>query len=336
MIRKFDILINRPEAVVLSMQTHSSELISELLIGMRLYGVQFRRIEIPDVLGVEFSNEIGRAQFHFVGRGPVWLRSPSAELHRLDTGDAVLIPRGGVHALLSAEDTLISDVKPFDLDAAIEDDRLEQVCSDDKIGQKNALIFSCCMELELGGMQPLVAAMPEVLLVSTLLEIAPEVRPILDAMERESLIPQPGHIGILARLAEVVAALIVRGWVTRGCGSVPGWLSALQDPRMGRAILMMHKHPGKNWTVATLAKEANQSRSVFAQRFLLATGVSPLRYLTDLRMRLAFLTLSREHQPVDTVASQLGYGSLAAFSRAFKRSVGVSPGAVRATNTGAD
>ncbi|MEE4079759.1 AraC family transcriptional regulator [Pseudomonas viridiflava] len=315
------------------MQTSSNELISELLIGMRLYGVQFRRIEIPDALGVGFSNEIGRAQFHFVARGPVWLRGPSAYLHRLDTGDAVLIPRGGPHVMVSAEDTLSSDVKPLVLDAAIEDKRREQVFVDEKCSQQDVVIFSCCMELELGGMQPLVAAMPEVLLVSTLLEISPEIRPLLDAMERESLTLQPGHIGILARLAEVVAALIVRSWVADGCGSATGWLSALRDPQLGRAILMMHQHPGKNWTVATLANEANQSRSVFAQRFLLATGVSPLRYLTDLRMRLAFLSLSREHQPVETVASQLGYGSLAAFSRAFKRSVGLSPGVVRATNT---
>ncbi|WP_285422323.1 AraC family transcriptional regulator [Pseudomonas sp. efr-133-TYG-103a] len=318
------------------MQTSSNELISQLLIGMRLYGVRFRRIEIPDALGVGFCNEIGRAQFHFVARGPVWLRGPSAYLHRLDTGDAVLIPRGGPHAMVFAEDTLSSDVKPLVLDAAIEDKRPEQVFVDEKNSQQDVIIFSCCMELELGGMQPLVAAMPEVLLVSTLLETSPEIRPLLDAMERESLTLQPGHMGILARLAEVVAALIVRSWVADGCGSATGWLSALQDPQLGRAILMMHQHPGQNWTVATLANEANQSRSVFAQRFLLATGVSPLRYLTDLRMRLAFLSLSRERQPVETVASQLGYGSLAAFSRAFKRSVGLSPGAVRATNTVTD
>ncbi|WP_342653399.1 AraC family transcriptional regulator [Pseudomonas sp. F3-2] len=318
------------------MQTSSNELISQLLIGMRLYGVRFRRIEIPDALGVGFCNEIGRAQFHFVARGPVWLRGPSAYLHRLDTGDAVLIPRGGPHAMVFAEDTLSSDVKPLVLDAAIEDKRREQVFVDEKNSQQDVIIFSCCMELELGGMQPLVAAMPEVLLVSTLLETSPEIRPLLDAMERESLTLQPGHMGILARLAEVVAALIVRSWVADGCGSATGWLSALQDPQLGRAILMMHQHPGQNWTVATLANEANQSRSVFAQRFLLATGVSPLRYLTDLRMRLAFLSLSRERQPVETVASQLGYGSLAAFSRAFKRSVGLSPGAVRATNTVTD
>ncbi|MFN3581833.1 MAG: cupin domain-containing protein [Pseudomonas sp.] len=315
------------------MQTNSSELINELLLGMRLNDVLFRRIEIPEQGGVGFSNETGRAQFHFVGRGPVWLRRPGTDLYKLDSGDAVLIPRGGQHAVLSAENTLVAEIKPLALDVTMKNDRRQQVVTIEGNVQHDAIIFSCCMEMELGGMQPLVASMPEVLLVSTLLETSPEIRPMLDAMERESLALQAGHIGILARLAEVVAALMVRSWAAGGCGSTTGWLGALQDPRLSRAIAMMHKHPGRNWTVAMLADEASQSRSVFAQRFLLVTGVSPLRYLTDLRMRLAFLSLSREHQPIETVARQLGYGSLAAFSRAFKRSVGLSPGAVRATKT---
>jgi AraC-like DNA-binding protein len=317
--------------MVFPVLTTSSELISELLMGMRLFGVQFRRIDLPGPSGVGFSNEVGRAQFHFVGRGPVWLHSPAGTRHRLDTGDAVLLPRGGPHWVSPAQDTRVSDVIPLALDSAVEQEHRGQILSGENSAYQGALIFSCCMALELGGMQPLVAAMPEVLLVSTLVDTSPEIRPMLDAMERESLTVRPGHIGILARLADVVAALIVRGWVAAGCGNATGWLSALQDPRLSRAIAMMHKHPGRQWTVATLASEAGQSRSVFAQRFLLATGVSPLRYLTELRMRIAFLSLSREQSPVETVASQMGYGSMAAFSRAFKRSTGLSPGAVRAT-----
>jgi len=156
-------------------------------------------------------------------------------------------------------------------------------------------------------------------------------------MQREAMHTQAGYAGILARLAEVLAALTVRAWVAGGCinddqdgAAAAGWIGALQDPRLSRAIVMMHKDPGRHWTVETLAQEAHSSRSVFAQRFLAATGVAPLRYLTELRMRLAVRSLSRERQAVETVAAQLGYGSLAAFSRAFKRTVGTSPGAVRA------
>ncbi|KTB97401.1 MULTISPECIES: AraC family transcriptional regulator [Pseudomonas] len=315
------------------MQAPSNDPISELLLGMRLFGVQFRRLEVVPPLGVGFTNAIGRAQFHFVGRGPVWLRSAESILYRLDTGDAVLIPRGGHHAVLTAEDTAASDVQLFDPSTGISDGVHDRADAEEGGAVDRAIIFSCCMELELGGMQPLVAAMPDVMQVSTLLETCPELRPMLAAMEREALMLQAGHAGILARLAEVVAALLVRGWVAGGCGNATGWLGALQDPRLSRAIVMMHQRPGRRWTVATLAHEARHSRSVFAQRFLEATGMPPLQYLTELRMRLAFHRLSREHCSLEAVASQLGYGSLAAFSRAFKRTVGLSPGAVRAAKS---
>ncbi|MDU8606222.1 AraC family transcriptional regulator [Pseudomonas syringae group sp. 247E2] len=315
------------------MQAPSNDPISELLLGMRLFGVQFRRLEVVPPLGVGFTNAIGRAQFHFVGRGPVWLRSAENVLYKLDTGDAVLIPRGGHHAMLTTENTSASDVQRFDPSTGISDGVQDRADAGEGGAVDQAIIFSCCMELELGGMQPLVAAMPDVMQVSTLLETCPELRPMLEAMEREALMLQAGHAGILARLAEVVAALLVRGWVAGGCGNATGWLGALQDPRLSRAIVMMHQHPGRRWTVATLAHEARHSRSVFAQRFLEATGKPPLQYLTELRMRLALHSLSREQHSVEAVANQLGYGSLAAFSRAFKRTVGISPGAVRAAKS---
>lgn len=86
-------------------------------------------------------------------------------------------------------------------------------------------------------------------------------------MERESVSRQAGYAGILARLADVVAALIVRGWVEGGCGKATGWVQVLRDPRLSRAIYAMHQQPGLNWSVADLAKEAGTSRSVFAERF---------------------------------------------------------------------
>jgi AraC-like DNA-binding protein len=299
------------------------DLISELLLGMRLSGVQFRRSMLAGDSGVGFSNTLGRGQFHFIARGPVWLRRASGAVHTLASGDALLVPHGGAHAVLPAATTPAAAVAPLDLAAPVQAD-----------DGRSPVIFSYCMEFDLGGMQPLVAAMPEVLLVGTLLANAPEITPMLAAMEREAMSAQAGQAGILARLAEVLAALTVRAWVAAGCvnadGKADGWIGALHDPRLARAIVMMHKEPGRNWTVETLAREAGSSRSVFAQRFLAATGVTPLRYLTDLRMRLAVHSLRRDRQAVDVVAAQLGYGSLAAFSRAFKRTVGTSPGAVRA------
>ena len=123
--------------------------------------------------------------------------------------------------------------------------------------------------------------------------------------------------------------MIVRGWIECGCENAAGLVAALRDPRLARAILALHRQPGREWTVAELAAQSHVSRSVFAQRFQATIGVPPLRYATELRMRLASQLLSSEKLSIETVAQRLGYTSQAAFSRAFKRINGQPPGASR-------
>lgn len=308
------------------------DLVSELLLGMRLSGVQYRRIHVARPFGLSFGEAPGRAQFHFVGRGPVLLRDASGATMQLEAGDAVLLPQGTPHALLSDPDAPCREIAGFE--AAKICETVASVGAGTEAAPGDALIFSACMELDLGGMQPLVASMPGIMHVGTLLDRYPELRAMLDAMERESCSERAGYAAVLARLADVVAAFIVRGWVECGCGDAAGWVQALRDPRLGRALVALHREPGRNWTVAELAAEAGNSRSVFAERFLAATGMTPLRYLTELRMRLAAQWIARDREPIEAVSYRLGYGSLAAFSRAFKRTIGQPPGALRAQGEG--
>ncbi|MBJ9916836.1 AraC family transcriptional regulator [Burkholderia cenocepacia] len=313
------------------------DLVSELLLGMRLSGVQYRRIQVARPFGLNFGHAPGRAQFHFVVRGPVLLRDASGDTMRLEAGDAILLPQGGMHALVSDPDVPCREIDGFevakicDTVASVASAGVSPTsCATKEPGAGDALIFSACMELDLGGMQPLVGTMPAFMHVGTLLARYPEIRPMLDAMEREACTARAGFAGILARLADVVAAFIVRGWVECGCGDATGWVQALREPKLGRAIVALHRDPGRNWSVAELAAEAGVSRSVFAERFLAATGMTPVRYLTELRMRLAAQWIARDRETIEAVAYRLGYGSLAAFGRAFKRVVGKPPGAVRA------
>lgn len=307
------------------------DLVSELLLGMRLNGVHYKRIQMTPPFGIGFGAVEGRAQFHFVARGPVFLRTAGGEVQTLDTHDAVLLPRGGRHELLSAPDLPSRDIITYEAIPLCESVGAITACKGETCRTKDALIFSGCMEFDLGGMHPLVGLMPEVMHVGTLLGRQPEILPMLEAMQRETCMQRAGYAGILARLADVVSASIVRGWVECGCGDATGWVDALRDPRLGRVIAALHRDPGRDWTVAELAAEMGSSRSVFAERFLEVTGMTPVRYLTELRMQLAAQWIGREKMPIESVAHRLGYGSQAAFSRAFKRVIGRSPGAVRAT-----
>lgn len=310
--------------------TLPADLVSELLMGMRLVGLNYRRIQITPPFGLRFGEVEGRAQFHFVARGSVFLRCPDGTTHALSAGDAVLLPRGGTHDLVSQPDLPCRHVTAFESVPICPSVQSIEACNASAGDPTGVLMFSGCMEFDLGSMHPLVALMPDMMFVGTLLERYPEILPMLEAMEREARDARAGFAGILARLADVVSAFIVRAWVECGCGDASGWIAALRDPRLGRVIAALHREPGRNWTVAELAAVMGSSRSVFAERFLAVTGVTPVHYLTELRMRLASQWIGRDRLPIDAVAERLGYGSQAAFSRAFKRVIGSSPGAFRA------
>jgi AraC-like DNA-binding protein len=306
-----------------------ADLVSELLLGMRLTGVQYRRLQLARPFGIRFGTTAGRAHFHFVASGMVYLRGVGGQVHTMGAGDAVLLPRGGEHDLVSAPDLSCRDVTTFETTELCQSVCAIAACAEASCRTEDTLVFSGCMEFDLGSMHPLVGLMPEIMLVGTLLDRQPEIVPMLQAMEREIRMERAGSAGIVARLADVVSASIVRGWVECGCDDVRGWLEALRDPRLSRAIGALHREPGRNWTVAELATETGSSRSAFAERFLAVTGQTPLRYAAELRMRLASEWIGRDHMPIETAAERLGYGSHAAFSRAFKRVTGHSPGTLR-------
>jgi AraC-like DNA-binding protein len=109
-----------------------------------------------------------------------------------------------------------------------------------------------------------------------------------------------------------------------------GWLGALSDPKIGRALSALHAEPGKRWTVESLASSVAMSRTAFANRFRSLVGQAPLEYLNQWRMTLARTALRNTQEPLADIATRIGYLSHTAFSIAFKRSTGVSPGRFRA------
>ncbi|QEL12930.1 AraC family transcriptional regulator [Kushneria phosphatilytica] len=302
--------------------------INELLLGMRLSGLSYRCVQVTPPFGIRFDTDHPCARFHFIAHGPVILRVGN-DIYSLATGDAVLLPHGGDHELLSSPEVSSRDIEQ--IDAITLCDRVTRVdqCGAGADRCDAVHLFSGCMQLDLGGLHPLVSMMPSVMHVGTLLSRYPEMLPMLEAMAREAKLERAGAAGILSRLADVVAASIVRGWVESGCGDVGGWVEALRDPRLGKVIAAIHRDPGHEWTVAGMANAMDSSRSVFADRFRAALGISPLGYVTQLRMRLATQWIVEKGLSIEQVAERLGYGSQAAFSRAYKRETGQTPGEAR-------
>ena len=294
--------------------------LSEMLRGLRLDGVEYGRFQMKAPWGLSFPAQ-DAARFHFNAGGGCWLLTPAQKWIRFEPGDAVLLPRGAAHALASAPD---AEVIPFCRCA------FQQVC--EKVFETSGggagdqtLLFSGSMTFNVDRLHPLLRMMPELMQVCELAVNEPSIPDLLKTMAREVALDRVGAGGILARLADVVAASLIRTWVERGCGDASGWIAAARDPEIGRVLAAIHLNPSADWTIEALAKTMRGSRSAFAERFTRVVGETPARYVSQVRMHHARQWLTRDKARIGVVAQRLGYDSEASFSRAFKRVMGVPP-----------
>jgi AraC-like DNA-binding protein len=134
-----------------------------------------------------------------------------------------------------------------------------------------------------------------------------------------------GSETVLMKLSELMFIDVVRRYLEALPPGQAGWLAGLRDPFVGKALSLMHARPAANWTIEELAKQAGLSRSVLAERFTELVGIPPMHYLAKWRMQIASELLIGGKANLASIAAEIGYESEAAFSRAFKKMVGVPP-----------
>ncbi|MBA1147664.1 AraC family transcriptional regulator [Ectothiorhodospiraceae bacterium WFHF3C12] len=266
--------------------------------------------------------------YHIVTRGPCWGAVAGAEPMRLDTGDILLVPHGDPYVMSNdpvpppgKEDP--SALAFFRMMAAGE---LPARVVDGGPGPgSNSLV---CGFLGCDGrpFNPVLAALPRLVRIPA--SAASEHDPLgglVDFAVRESHSDQGGGRCVLLRLAEMMFVEVLRRYLATAPADAKGWLASLRDPLVGCALRLLHGSPAAAWTLDRLAREAGTSRTVLAERFSVLVGEPPMAYLTRWRMQLAARQLADGPCKVHAVARAVGYESEAAFSRAFKRTVGVAP-----------
>jgi AraC family transcriptional regulator, alkane utilization regulator len=180
--------------------------------------------------------------------------------------------------------------------------------------------------------RPLFDALPRLLRIQLGDEAATQLwRQLIRAGVRISGSPVPGAESTLAKMAEFMFVEALRRHVAALPEDGNGWLAALRDVQIGRALALLHEAPERAWTVDELAREVALSRSLLATRFASLVGESPIQYLTRWRLALAARTLRSGNDAISRVAERSGYATEAAFSRAFKREFGLPPSNWRKT-----
>lgn len=265
--------------------------------------------------------------FHLVANGTCWVQVEGHEKHWASSGDVIVLPYGDQHRMGGVDESesvplmSIMEAPPWAtmplIRHGLDGDQTDVVCgflhSEDVLFDPALRVFPPAFVVRPHGS-----------------EGRDWVRANLDFALAQAEASPLGPDAVSTRLPEMLLVEVLRQHLATAPAADHGWLAALHDPVLNPALAALHAHPERKWTVAGLARESAVSRSGLDERFRQVLGRSPIRYLTEWRMHLAEDLLTSTDLGVVAIARQVGYDAEEAFSRAFKRHSGSSPGQWRA------
>lgn len=301
--------------------------LGEVLHSLRMDSSLYTRSVFTAPWGLVLPPFPDHVMLHVVTSGRGWLEVEGSEPRALRPGDLALVPHGGGHRLVSEPGAAAAGL--FELPREQVSERYE-ILRHGGGGPATTMICGV-VRFDHPTAHELVKLLPAMIVVDGWAAHQMEwIQSTLRFLTDEAGELRPGGETVITRLADILVIQAIRSWVAQDPAAQTGWLRALRDPQIGRAISLIHRQPERSWTLATLAAEVAMSRSAFAARFTDLVGETAMRYVARSRMQLALQSLKSDGARIGELASRLGYRSEAAFSRAFKRFAGVSPGGARA------
>ena len=267
--------------------------------------------------------------YHIVSEGTCWVALHDDDAVRLDAGDIIVIPHGDAYVMSSAprmrselpSDAVLTFFRQMAAGAAA------PLVVEGGGGPDQAKLVCGFLGCDIRPFNPVLEALPRLLRLQKAAEepVRDRLTPLIDFALAESRERRAGAQTVLLRLSEVLFIEVIRRYLEALSPDRTGWLAGLRDPIVGHALALLHARPTHSWTLERLASDAGVSRSTLADRFTHVVGQPPMRYLARWRMQIASRLLVDGTAKVSAVAFDVGYQSEAAFSRAFKEIVGVSP-----------
>ncbi|PZF84341.1 AraC family transcriptional regulator [Jiangella anatolica] len=304
--------------------------LSQVVAVMRTGRPHSLRLQAAGTWGWRYP-EVRGAAFHVVLQGSGWLRPDSGDPVRLSAGDVVLFPHGTGHGLSSGPSTPLTEL--------CEGDSGHRVLAAGTQADAPELVVLCGQYLlDRDRPHPMLAALPDVVLLPNRLGRHPSLHAAVELLGREVEAPEAGSDLVVPALLDVLLLYVLRAWFSgTDCAGThtAGWGAALSDDAVAAALAVIHASPERPWTVESLGAVAGLSRAAFARRFSALVGTAPLAYLTWWRMTTAARLLAETDLPVGAVARRVGYASEFAFAAAFKREYARPPGRYRSERTAA-
>jgi AraC-like DNA-binding protein len=296
------------------------DVLSDVLDTVQLRGRVYGSVELAPPWGMRAVSR-DHFGFHVMVRGRGVLEADGKSLP-VSAGDVMVLGRGCVHTLKDAPRSRAKTIEEM----------LKEGMFANRPGNREGSTLLVCGAFQFDDLRGdmLLSSLPAVIHTH---ELASDAGPWLAQTVRllayESGAGQPGADTVIGRLCDALFVYVIRSVLSRLPEGESSLLRALTAPQMGAALRLIHERPAEPWTVASLADEVGMSRSAFAERFNRVVGESPMQYLTRWRLQKAASLLRAGDVGLAEVAARVGYESDAAFNKAFKRILGVTPGVYR-------
>ncbi|MBE9604283.1 AraC family transcriptional regulator [Acetobacteraceae bacterium H6797] len=280
-----------------------SAVLSKPVTGRGRWGIRYAATSTP--------------AFAIIVTGGAWIGLEGREPLRLEQGDFLLVPTAPALSLCSDLEVACRPVEPGTSPRRYGEAE----------GEPDFAALGGVFAFEPANAALLVSLMPALIHIPAQGGATSRIRRLIGLLTEESAADHPGRELVLRRILEVLLVEALR-WGGSGDDAVPpGLLNGMRVPGIARALAAIHAEPRERWTVARLAVLAGMSRSAFAARFGQMVGCAPIEYLARWRMALAKDALIRGSASLERIAEEIGYESASAFSTAFRKRQGVSPGA---------
>jgi AraC-like DNA-binding protein len=301
------------------------DVLADFFSLLRLESVLHGRLEATAPWGIQFQSD-AMARFALIARGSCWLsiEGQSGPI-ALRSGDCILLLRPQTYTLSDAPD---SPVRPY---AEVHGGHVNRVAHCGGGGAASSIVIGRFRFDRFGG-QPLIDLLPTLMHFRMDEMRSRSLQATLDLLSLETRESGLGAALITSRLADIVFLQAIRAYADSNAVPRRGWLAALSDGQLRKAIQAMHADVAHPWTVESLAALAGMSRSAFAAHFKEKVGEPPLSYLGRWRMHKAKYHLRRGDKTIAGIAAAIGYETEEAFGKAFRRAVGMTAGAYRRFN----
>jgi AraC-like DNA-binding protein len=295
--------------------------LSDLFGSMSIQEVTYKRLEVKAPWGFRIPGKAGpRIRFVSLVRGSALLRFKNQR-------QPISLSRGDVYIFIFNDEpyTLVDDLRSTVVDySEVEKLGVDGVIQYGGTGSLTTFVGGS-FTMNTFGSPPISTILPRFLHLRSEQNRNYAFQSVLDLLAAETAHPGLGSSSLISRLYETLFLYAVRAYASNHAAPGKGWLAAISDKHLSKAIYAMRWGLEKNWTVESLAREASMSRSAFALRFKTILGQTPLEYLTRWRMYRAGAIIRLNNSSLSEVASAVGYGSESSFSRVFRREMGLAP-----------